>query len=321
MHKSAYEIGKKFLDRYWQPGMEKILEVGALDVNGSLRDFQPKDSDWIGVDLEAGKGVDVVVERSTKLPFEDNTFDLILATSAFEHDSMFWMTFNEMLRVVKDGGFIYICAPSNGWVHRYPLDVYRFYPDAGVALEEWGKLTRSNLKLQESFISERDGDIWNDFCAIFSLSETSHQNKVYLDTPATNIWDESTFLESSLSEATEDMRKISELSEKYIFAIQASGEMSQRENDLQENVGKLTTQLDTIERADSALQKNMIMLNSRIQALESEKAVLEAETDVLTLQLQELASSNRVLINSKSWRITAPLRALKSSLLRIRGKK
>jgi len=293
MHKSAYEIGGKFLDRYWQSGMEKILEVGALDVNGSLRDFQPKDSDWIGVDLEAGNGVDVVVERSTKLPFEDNTFDLILATSVFEHDSMFWMTFNEMLRVVKDGGFIYLCAPSNGWVHRYPLDVYRFYPDAGVALEEWGKLSRSSLKLQESFISERDGDIWNDFCAIFSLSETSHPNKVYRDTPATNIWDESTFIESSLCEATEDMR----------------------------NISRLTTQLETIERTDPALQQNVIMLNSRIESLESEKAVLEAETDVLTLQLQELASSNRMLMNSKSWRLTAPLRALQSSLLRIRGMK
>ena len=84
---------------------------------------------------------------------------------------------------------------------------------------------------------------------------------------------------------------------------------------------RLTTQLETIERTDPALQQNVIMLNSRIESLESEKAVLEAETDVLTLQLQELASSNRMLMNSKSWRLTAPLRALQSSLLRIRGMK
>jgi len=211
MHKSAYEIGEKFLNRYWAGGMESILEVGSLDVNGTLKDFQPPNSEWVGIDLVPGKGVDVVVEKSENFPFSDKTFDLVVATSIFEHDPMFWVTFNEMLRVTKDSGFIFLSAPSNGMVHRYPLDVYRFYPDAGVALEEWGKRTSPNIKLQESFISERDGDHWNDFIAVFSLSTKSHLNKIYKDTPASNIWDENNFIESSFREKTEDMRIMDQL--------------------------------------------------------------------------------------------------------------
>jgi hypothetical protein len=44
-----------------------------------------------------------------------------------------------MARVVKSGGFIYLNAPSNGYVHNHPLDIWRFYPDAGIALEKWAK--------------------------------------------------------------------------------------------------------------------------------------------------------------------------------------
>jgi hypothetical protein len=41
MHKSAYETGGKFLRRYWRSCMTSILEIGSMDVNGTLRDFQP----------------------------------------------------------------------------------------------------------------------------------------------------------------------------------------------------------------------------------------------------------------------------------------
>ena len=43
---------------------------------------------------------------------------------------MFWVTFAEMARVVKAGGFVYISVPVNGPVHRHPMDCWRFYPDA-----------------------------------------------------------------------------------------------------------------------------------------------------------------------------------------------
>jgi ubiquinone/menaquinone biosynthesis C-methylase UbiE len=83
--------------------------------------------------------VDLVIENTSDLPFTDESFDYVVASSVFEHDPIFWKTFAEMIRVLKPGGCVYINSPSNGMIHRYPIDVYRFYPDAGKALEKWGK--------------------------------------------------------------------------------------------------------------------------------------------------------------------------------------
>jgi SAM-dependent methyltransferase len=311
MHKSAYDIGGKFLDRYWNKNMQNILELGSLDVNGTLRDFQPENSNWIGVDLEPGKGVDMVVERVTRLPFEDKFFDLVVATSIFEHDPMFWMTFEEMLRVTKDGGFIYVRAPSNGWVHRYPMDAYRFYPDAGVALEEWGRRSRGNLRLEESFISERDGDMWNDFSAVFSLGRSYQTRKIYEDTPSTNIWNEGIFLTHTLREASEDMTIISDL-ENLISSNVISSKLLQIEKEglLAENVN-LQSEVDgLLMRVDlSQLEKDTLL---------KENVNLQSEVDELMKQVGELKNEKASILNSKSWLITKPLRTFKS-LLRFRG--
>ena len=290
MHKSAYEIGAKFLDRYMAPEMNSILEIGAFDVNGSLKDFKHEDCEWIGVDLEPGKGVDIVIERASKLPFVDNSFDLVVATSVFEHDPTFWLTFNEMLRVVKPDGFIFICAPSNGWVHRYPMDVYRFYPDAGIGLVEWGRREFSELELVESFISERDSDVWNDFCAVFSKTKRNHQRKISSDTRCSNIWSDGVFQENSLLEATEDMRLIENL---------------KRDLASFEPLRLTKMKLDELESLNSNLESRKLELENSLTAAKAE----------LTSSVQREASIKnelRLLQQSTSWQITRPLRILKS---------
>lgn len=94
MHDSAYyELGRMFFELYWRDTFSRVLEVVARDVNGSVRDFCPPNADYIGVDLDAGPGVDHVLDDPMKLPFDDDTFDVAMSTSCFEHDQMFWLTF------------------------------------------------------------------------------------------------------------------------------------------------------------------------------------------------------------------------------------
>ena len=211
MHKSAYEIGGKFISRYWSSSMSSVLEIGSMDVNGTLRDHQPPQSQWTGVDLEAGKGVDIVLDSSHTLPFTDASFDLVIASSVFEHDPFFWKTFTEMVRVTKPNGFIYISAPSNGVVHRYPLDIYRFYPDAGHSLKEWARMQYPEVRLVESFIADQNYYVgepltshWNDFTAVFQRGETMHESFIYKDTPSKNVWVSNTFIESTFESTPED---------------------------------------------------------------------------------------------------------------------
>ena len=91
----------------------------------------------------------------------------MLASSIYEHDEFFWLSFLEALRILKPGGFLYLSLPSNGYFHQYPNDYWRFYPDAGIALAKWGQRNDFDVTLLESFVGRRKGDIWNDFVAIF----------------------------------------------------------------------------------------------------------------------------------------------------------
>jgi hypothetical protein len=78
MHDSAYyELGRMFFELYWRDTFSRVLEVVARDVNGSVRDFCPPKADYIGVDLDAG--VDHVLDDPTKLPFDGDTFDVVMS--------------------------------------------------------------------------------------------------------------------------------------------------------------------------------------------------------------------------------------------------
>jgi SAM-dependent methyltransferase len=166
MHDTAYLIGRVFFESYVRPG-NLVLEIGSMNVNGSLRDFCPAGSRYVGVDLAPGAGVDVVVQRISQLPFGADVFDAVVTSSCFEHDMMFWVTFLEICRVLKPGGYLYINAPSKGEYHRYPIDAWRFFPDAGVALRDWARGNDYDMNLLESFIAENIRNNWGDCVMIF----------------------------------------------------------------------------------------------------------------------------------------------------------
>ena len=166
MHDTALEIGRRFFETYGL-ATSTIVELGACNVNGTLRDVAPKNARYIGLDVAPGAGVDVVINPNAALPLASAAVDIVVSSSMLEHDAFFWQTFLEMARITKPGGIIYINAPSNGRYHRYPVDNWRFYPDCGRVLANWGASQGQKLVLQESFVAERQGDVWNDFVAIF----------------------------------------------------------------------------------------------------------------------------------------------------------
>ena len=64
MHPSAMNHGRLFFDTYLSDAKGKrIMDLGAQDVNGSLRSVAPAGNDYVGVDFCDAKGVDVAVQR------------------------------------------------------------------------------------------------------------------------------------------------------------------------------------------------------------------------------------------------------------------
>src|SRR3954452_1380593 len=167
MHDTAFHIGTLAMNIYADLRTDAILEVGSQSINGSLRESALSSTRYVGLDIEDGEGVDLLLEPGKPFPVVESSFDLVMASSVFEHDPCFWITFLEMCRATKDGGYIYINAPSNGVVHRYPQDNWRFYPDSGKALVTWAASQGCPVTLVESFVANREKDIWNDFVAVF----------------------------------------------------------------------------------------------------------------------------------------------------------
>jgi SAM-dependent methyltransferase len=166
------KYGEMFFDTYLKGATGKrIMDLGAQDVNGSLRSVAPPGNDYVGVDFCKAKGVDVVIEDPYSLPFEDGVFDACVTSSCFEHSEFFWLTFLEIARVVKKGGLLYLNVPSNGPFHRYPVDCWRFYPDSGAALQRWAERSGHQLTLLESFTGNQEYGYWNDFVAVFGRGE------------------------------------------------------------------------------------------------------------------------------------------------------
>jgi SAM-dependent methyltransferase len=172
MHDTAMISGALFGKIYGKEGM-KVLDVGGQNINGSLR--QPFEDllkiKYTSLDIEEHPSVDIVMNPGDVFPFEDESFDLIVSTSCFEHDPCFWMTFREMCRIIKKGGYIYVNAPSNGPYHGHPGDNWRFYSDAGQALAYWSGRTIDGtsypVKLEETFHVLPYRDIWIDFVSVW----------------------------------------------------------------------------------------------------------------------------------------------------------
>lgn len=143
----------------------KILDFGGTNIKGGGTYYELVDTNkkikYYGVDLQAGPGVSIILDDPYKVPLEDNHADVVISGQMFEHCEFFWLSFSEMVRVVRPGGYIFLIAPMTGKVHRYPVDCWRFYPDAYAALAKWGK-----VELVDAW-TDYDGSKWWDQVGAF----------------------------------------------------------------------------------------------------------------------------------------------------------
>lgn len=115
---------KSVLPLYFE--RSKVLEVGSLNINGSVRKFFDSPSKYIGCDLGEGDGVDIVC-RGHELPYEDNSFDVVISCECFEHDQYWQQTFQKMINLARIGGLVlFSCAtigrPEHGTTKTSPKD-------------------------------------------------------------------------------------------------------------------------------------------------------------------------------------------------------
>lgn len=108
---------------------KRILEVGSLDVNGTLRYGiqRMNPSEYIGIDIEEGRGVDVICNAENLAEkFGEESFDFVLSTCMLEHVQDWKICVSQIKHVCKREGHILIIVPSMYPYHEYPHDYWRF---------------------------------------------------------------------------------------------------------------------------------------------------------------------------------------------------
>ena len=170
MHRNSIEHMRGLVQRYLEPGTPLLVgDVGSYDYTGSYRAlFTDPAWKYVGIDLNEGPNVDVVLPSAYQFPFPDGHFDVLISGQAFEHVKFFWLTWMEMVRTLKPGGFIFLIAPSRGPEHRYPVDCWRFYPDGYRALAEYGKVDCLEAHTDWPAYPGARGRVWGDTVGAFA---------------------------------------------------------------------------------------------------------------------------------------------------------
>lgn len=87
---------------------KKVLEVGSLDINGSVRQFF-ENCDYEGIDIAEGPGVDRVVLAHQFL--RPDVYDVVISSEMLEHDRYWFTSLKQMYKNLKPGGlFVLSCA-------------------------------------------------------------------------------------------------------------------------------------------------------------------------------------------------------------------
>lgn len=145
-------IVKRHLPDYFADS--RVLEIGALDINGSVRGLF-RSNCYVGVDLGEGPGVDLVCPgQMVDLPSE--SFDCAMSLECFEHNPFWLETFTNMLRMTRRGGLVLVTCATTG---RREHGTARSSPDASPLTAARGWQYYRNLT-EKDFTTRLDFRNW-----------------------------------------------------------------------------------------------------------------------------------------------------------------
>ena len=109
-----------------KPGF-RILEIGSRQVSsGYVLPDLLKHAAYVGFDYYEGPNVDVVGDAHRLSALVEGPFDAVYSTAVFEHLAMPWVVAEEIAKVLKVGGHVFIETHFSYSSHERPWHFFQF---------------------------------------------------------------------------------------------------------------------------------------------------------------------------------------------------
>jgi hypothetical protein len=122
-----------FIRKYAEQLEGPYMEVGSKDygTTQNIRSVLSDGTTYLGVDMEAGKGVDLVLDLTQDFDAVDRELDgarfgTIICLSVLEHCTDPFGMAGNLTRLLKKNGKIVVSVPFAWKFHGYPSDYWRF---------------------------------------------------------------------------------------------------------------------------------------------------------------------------------------------------
>jgi hypothetical protein len=122
-----------FVQRHADGLCGPYLEVGSKNYGSTqnLRSMFEGQNQYVGVDMEPGPGVDVVLDltqdfKEIDLKIDKTRFGTIFCLSVLEHCAQPFKMAENLTRLLMPGGKICLSVPFSWKFHGYPSDYWRF---------------------------------------------------------------------------------------------------------------------------------------------------------------------------------------------------
>ena len=89
----------------------KVVEFGSCQMFGSIRSVYPQAASWLGLDIQAGPGVDLIQDAATWET--DERFDLVICAEVFEHTPDWRAILGKAYEVLNESGRLVASCATN----------------------------------------------------------------------------------------------------------------------------------------------------------------------------------------------------------------
>ena len=105
----------------------RVLEVGSREVTGKSKMREGfSDAEYVGFDYYSGPNVDVVGDAHKLTEYFDEQFDIIFSSAVFEHFAMPWVVSEEIAKLLKVGGIVFVETHFSFSSHERPWNFFQF---------------------------------------------------------------------------------------------------------------------------------------------------------------------------------------------------